>query len=106
MGAAAGAGRSGLRTRSVHSELLLCLAAGRSIDAALGKLGIQEGTTTALLCSFEGATPVAAAADLLLSDPPHSPDNSLGDSPGALPVAMTWAEVEASARERPQRFTK
>jgi hypothetical protein len=39
-------GRSGLRTHSVHSELLLCLSTGQSINAALVSMGLKASTST------------------------------------------------------------
>jgi len=89
-------GRSGLRTRSVHSELLLCLSTGRSIDSALASMGLKEETTGVIICSFGGEAPVREAVQLLLR----------ADEDSAAPVAVGWEELEARAVTRRAAFSK
>lgn len=94
-----GRGR-GLRTRSVHSELLLCLAAGRSIDGALKTLGLKAASTRVALASFESAAVVAEAAALLLVS------GEAAEAEALPPVSWSWEALEASAWERRAVFVK
>lgn len=91
----------GLRTRSVHSELLLCLAAGRSIDGALKSLGLNANSTRVVLASFESAAVVEAAAALFTSD-----GNEEGSAKSPPPTAVSWETFETSAWERRATFAK
>jgi len=91
----------GLRTRSVHSELLLCLAAGRSIDGALKSLGLNANSTRVVLASFESAAVVEAAAALLVSD-----DKEAGSAKSVAPASVSWETFESSAWERRATFVK
>jgi hypothetical protein len=90
----------GLRTRSVHSELLLCLAAGRSIDGALKTLGLKATSTRVVLASFESAAVVEAAAALLLAS------GEVAEADAPPPAAWSWEALEASAWERRASFIK
>ena len=91
----------------MHSELLLCLAAGRSIDAALKHLGLKDTTTGAPLTSFDSATVVTEAAALLLESPSTSINGgeNVGSgggenaAEGPVPTAWSWEALEASSWE-------
>jgi hypothetical protein len=94
----------GLRTRSVHSELLLCLLTGRFIDGALNSLGLKATSTRVVLASFESAAVVEAAAALLLASGEGA--EAVAPPPCQMPAAWNWEALEASAWERRVGFIK
>ena len=94
----------GLRTRSVHSELLLCLSTGRFIDGALKILGLKATSTRVVLASFESAAVVEAAVALLLASGEGA--EAVAPPPCHMPAAWSWEALEASAWERRVGFIK
>ena len=65
-GAAPAPGRRGLKTRSVHLELIYCLSASKSISDAMRSFGIGDASTSLLVAQFEGAEATLAPIEAII----------------------------------------
>ena len=65
-GATPAPGRRGLKTRSVHLELIYCLSGSKSISDAMRSFGIGDASTSLLVAQFEGAEATLAPIEAII----------------------------------------
>ena len=103
------AGSNGLKTRSINSELLLCLSGKRSIDSALRSFGLKESSKRLIVCSFDDPAPLLeVVAELQQFVKQSSITLAEGDTTFQRkvsgPTIGSWSEFETLSTERMTMF--
>ena len=98
-----------MKTRSINSELLLCLSGKRSIDSALRSYGLKESSKRLIVCAFDDPAPlleVVAELQQFVKQSwitPAEKDTTLQRKVTG-PTLGYWSEFETMSMERMAMF--
>jgi tRNA threonylcarbamoyladenosine modification (KEOPS) complex Cgi121 subunit len=90
-------GADTLKTRSIYSEVLLCLSGKRSIDNSLRTYGLKETTTRLIVCAFDDPSPLRTVDDEL-----HA--FAATAAIDGMPRRTSWTELEIISPDRRALF--